>query len=208
MPSASNVSVPNIQVQLIRAADLTPLAWKNGGGVTRQIAVYPDGATLDDFAWRISAAVVERAGPFSIFKGIDRFIVVTYGTSMILHGPEEPGSIMLRQGEVFAFEGEQAWVAELPDGPINDFNLMVRRGEGVGDLVVRKGGQRLDLDEGTAVLYCVRGAYGVHIRDGVARRLGPGDSLRVVVSAGCSEWLQVDDLSPDSMLIDARIRPA
>ena len=32
--------------------------WKNGGGTTREVAVSPEGAGLDDFAWRISLAAL------------------------------------------------------------------------------------------------------------------------------------------------------
>lgn len=127
---------------------------------------------------------------------------------MTLHGVEESGLVPLQQGEVFAFAGEQAWVAELPDGPINDFNLMVRRGQGRGDLAVRTGTHQFDLGEGSTVLHCVSGAYDVIGHDDSIWRLGPGDSLRVAVSAGCSAPVEVVGQSPESVLVDARIRPA
>ncbi|MEC4600651.1 HutD family protein, partial [Burkholderia vietnamiensis] len=54
-------------VATIRGAALVASPWKNGGGVTREIAAYPPGAALDAFAWRVSVADVGAGGPFSRF---------------------------------------------------------------------------------------------------------------------------------------------
>ncbi|EGD04024.1 hypothetical protein B1M_13530, partial [Burkholderia sp. TJI49] len=59
-----------VTAALTRAADLVASPWKNGGGVTREIAAFPPGAALDAFAWRVSVADVGAAGPFSRFDGI------------------------------------------------------------------------------------------------------------------------------------------
>jgi environmental stress-induced protein Ves len=47
------------------------MPWKNGGGETTEIAVFPDGAGLSDFDWRVSMARVDGDGPFSSFPGIE-----------------------------------------------------------------------------------------------------------------------------------------
>ncbi len=46
--------------------------------------MYPAGAALDEFLWRVSIADVERDGPFSRFPGIDRTIVLLEGAGMRL----------------------------------------------------------------------------------------------------------------------------
>jgi environmental stress-induced protein Ves len=48
-------------------------------GTTREIAVFPPGAGMDDFIWRLSMATVEQAGPFSAFPGIERVLAVLNG---------------------------------------------------------------------------------------------------------------------------------
>ena len=48
------------------------MPWKNGLGVTAQIAIHPPGATLADFTWRISSAEVRGSNPFSNFAGTPR----------------------------------------------------------------------------------------------------------------------------------------
>jgi hypothetical protein len=55
---------------------------------TTEIAVYPAGATLDAFLWRVSIADVERDGPFSRFPGIDRTIVLLEGAECLALRPE------------------------------------------------------------------------------------------------------------------------
>ncbi|WP_344323995.1 HutD family protein, partial [Kitasatospora putterlickiae] len=52
-------------VRFLRAAERPATAWRNGGGVTREVAGHPVGSGLDDFRWRVSLADVASAGPFS-----------------------------------------------------------------------------------------------------------------------------------------------
>lgn len=48
------------------------------------VAVHPRNAGTDDFDWRISVAYVARAGPFSVFPGVDRIITLIDGPGMVL----------------------------------------------------------------------------------------------------------------------------
>ena len=202
---------PEPDFRLIRASDITPVPWKNGGGTTRQIAIFPEDASLDTFVWRVSAADVGQAGPFSLFPGIDRFIVVTHGESMVLADAADQSRRGLRRGEPFAFAGEAVLSAELPTGPIRDFNLMVRRGQGwAGELDVRRAAQRLVLWGGSAVLHCVEGAFTVLPESGPASgyRLVAGDSLQASLLADCRVAVDIVPEQDGAMLIDARIREA
>ena len=45
-------------MRLLRAATHRRMPWKNGAGVTTEIAVFPESAGLDDFEWRLSMATV------------------------------------------------------------------------------------------------------------------------------------------------------
>ena len=56
-----------------RWADAVERPWRNGGGVTRELASSPEG--VDDFDWRVSIAEVTASGDFSRFPGVDRTIV-------------------------------------------------------------------------------------------------------------------------------------
>lgn len=103
------------------------MPWKNGGGVTREIAVHPPGAAMDDFAWRISLADVAADGPFSAFPGVDRILTVIEGGGLLL---DLAGKVVRLDGDAppLAFAGETPVSATLGEGPIRDLNLMVRRG--------------------------------------------------------------------------------
>ncbi len=211
MHTHPTVASPEIGFRLIRASDITPVPWKNGGGTTRQIAIFPEEANLDTFVWRVSAAAVGQAGPFSIFPGIDRHIVVTGGESMVLVDAADQSRHGLRRGEPFAFAGEAVLSSELPAGPIQDFNLMVRRGRGLaGELAVRCAAQRLALCAGSAVLHCVEGVFTVLPESGPASgyRLAAGDSLLATLPSGCRAAVDIVPEQDGAMLVDARIRKA
>ena len=107
-------------------ADYRRRPWKNGGGETLELAIFPHGADLDDFAWRISMATIDRDGPFSRFEGIDRAIMVQRGAGMALNFG---GSVStLRAGDApYHFDGGRSTACRLLAGPVTDFNIMSRR---------------------------------------------------------------------------------
>jgi uncharacterized protein len=102
--------------------------WKNGAGLTREIAVWPPGSGVDDFDWRLSVAELERAAPFSTFEGVDRCILVLDGAGMQLLDDKGAPVMTLQPLEPWSFEGERLLQASLPQGPCRDFNVMTRRG--------------------------------------------------------------------------------
>ena len=114
-------------MKIIRAADFRRMPWKNGGGETIEVAVSPAGAPLGSFDWRLSMARVAADGPFSVFPGVDRTLVVLTGGGIILTIGGQ-GSWQLRpESEPFSFPGDAAVDAKLIAGPIDDLNLMTRR---------------------------------------------------------------------------------
>ncbi|WP_343313861.1 HutD family protein [Brucella sp. BE17] len=101
--------------------------WKNGAGVTRELALHEDEALHSDFLWRISIATVDRDGPFSTFSSIDRTIAVLRGEGMILESPSQRVT-MSSGGAPFCFDGETPIVAIIINGETTDLNAMTRRG--------------------------------------------------------------------------------
>jgi environmental stress-induced protein Ves len=165
---------------LVRGADLVASPWKNGGGVTREVAAFPVGAALDAFVWRVSVADVAQAGPFSRFAGIDRTLVLLFGAGMLL---DEAGGIThaLREPlDLARFAGETAIDARLVDGATRDFNLMVRRGAATGDVEVWRDATRAQLDADVVLLFCAHGELQVATGDGAhAITLTTNDTLRI-----------------------------
>ncbi|WP_223217566.1 HutD/Ves family protein [Paraburkholderia phenoliruptrix] len=177
-------------VTLIRAAQLVASPWKNGGGVTREVAAHPADAGLDTFVWRVSVADVARAGPFSRFAGIDRTLVLLAGAGMLLDEVQSDAAAtthaLTQPLDVARFAGEARIDARLVDGATRDFNLMVRRGFAQGELEVWHGTQqqvqqnaqheaqqqsqqpRRTLSADVALLYCASGAPTIALGDAAA----------------------------------------
>jgi uncharacterized protein len=115
-------------MRILRAADRMAAPWKNGGGVTREVAIWPPGASLTAFDWRISIADVEMGGPFSSFPGVDRVLTVIGGRGLVLAVAGAAQPELDENSRPLAFSGDAPCEAVLRDGPIRDLNLMVRRG--------------------------------------------------------------------------------
>jgi environmental stress-induced protein Ves len=156
-------SAAHSPLRIVRASTLAGAPWKNGGGVTREIAVYPEGASLDTFIWRVSVADVEESGPFSRFPGIDRTLVLLGGAGMRLIEADGETHLLAQTLSVARFDGEAPVRAQLVDGATRDFNLMVRRGRADATLQVwREPGTHL-LDADVALVFCARGLLDVRV---------------------------------------------
>ena len=114
-------------MKIISAQDYRCMPWKNGGGVTAEIAISPAGATLGDFDWRISSARVSTAGEFSCFPGIDRSLVVLEGGDLTLHLPDNQSRQLTPASAPYAFDGAMPISATLSSAAITDLNVMTRR---------------------------------------------------------------------------------
>jgi environmental stress-induced protein Ves len=120
-------------MQIIRFADLKPQPWRNGGGVTRELASHraaasSGGPSSDDGAWdwRVSIADVTRAGEYSAFPGMERVLTVVEGELLLLavDGTEHP----LEKYRPFRFPGGVASSSALPTGDIRNLNVIAREG--------------------------------------------------------------------------------
>lgn len=114
-------------IEVLRAADRVAMPWKNGGGVTREVAIFPPDAGMDDFLWRLSMAEVTASGPFSAFTGIDRVLAVLDGT-LHLTGDSIGDIFITAQSAPCAFPGDAAIDGQPIGGPVLDLNAMARRG--------------------------------------------------------------------------------
>lgn len=114
---------------VLRAAQHVAMPWKNGGGETREIAVHPPGASLDDFGWRISMASVRGDGPFSLFPGVERTLCILEGEGMELVIGNAPPVILTTASAPLPFACDIPCAARLIGGPVLDLNVMTRRGQ-------------------------------------------------------------------------------
>mgnify|MGYP000241052704 CR=1 FL=1 len=115
-------------MKILRAANHKRMPWKNGGGETIEIAVFPQSAGLGDFDWRVSMATVAMDGPFSIFEQIDRTLTILTGAGMALEIDGQPPVHLEPSSAPLAFAADVPVNATLVNGPITDLNVMTRRG--------------------------------------------------------------------------------
>ncbi len=162
-----------------RASDYKVMTWKNGGGSTTEVEIWPAGAALDGFDWRLSMARIEADGPFSSFPGIDRTLTLLDGARVAL-AVEGQEITLTADRPTLRFAGEDRVTAAVPDGPIVDFNVMTRRGR------CRHAFQRFDITErhgitrgsGTMILFLAQGpALTCRAQTGVEAHLGARDCL-------------------------------
>lgn len=100
--------------------------WKNGGGSTMEIAIFPPEAGLMAFDWRISLATITADGPFSSFPGIDRSLMLVDGDSVQLTLDGARKVVLNAAQPMLWFPGEAAVHAQVK-GATTDFNVMTRR---------------------------------------------------------------------------------
>lgn len=162
--------------EVLRAADRAAVPWKNGGGVTREVAVSPPGSQLSDFDWRLSIAEVGVAGPFSLFPGIDRRMVVLAGRlSLVIDG--QPPITVLPDSPAVAFPGDVPAFAAPLGGTVTDLNVMTRRGLCSATLTRRTAGESVVLERrGATTLLLVLAEFSVQ-NGSHALELAPLDAL-------------------------------
>jgi uncharacterized protein len=109
--------------QVVRLEDVAATPWRNGGGMTRELAVWPQAA---DWTWRMSVAEVGQSGPFSSFDGVDRWFAVLAGGGVQLMVDKQSQHLTAADAPFF-FDGAASTDCQLTNGATQDFNLMVQR---------------------------------------------------------------------------------
>lgn len=122
------------QSRVIAANEYRRERWKNGTGWTREIVRTPE---TGDWDWRLSIAEIEQDGPFSVFPGIDRELVLIRGNGLRLCFSDGEVHELQPPHARLRFAGEREVRSELLEGPTHDFNLMWRRDAMVAELLHR-----------------------------------------------------------------------
>ena len=130
-------------LQRFAITELPRTAWKNGGGSTREIVCSPQRSGLDSFDWRISIATIAQSGPFSVFAGVDRNIMLLQGDGVRLHGASGIYHRLDTAALPFAFPGDVALECTLLGPASTDFNVMTRRGRAQAKVQVHQQRARL-----------------------------------------------------------------
>jgi environmental stress-induced protein Ves len=181
-----------VGLQFFDRSVLVPMPWKNGGGVTREIACCPPGAGMEDFEWRVSIATIAADGPFSLFNGIDRVIMLLQGAGMRLHSRDARIDHALDKPLMpFAFPGEASLDCTLLSGESQDFNVMTRREKLRAGVRILRGPQQIDRCP-HGLLLAAQGAWEVE----TSRDAGGGEpASRKIIAADAGMWWSDEMLS-------------
>ena len=110
----------------IRITRLDPITyrrtpWKNGGGVTIDIAeAYREGVApgaWEGMVWRFGRTAIVTPGPFSDLSGYDRVQTVVEGQGLVLVAPDHEIDLR-RPFAPMRFSGETPIVSRLEAGPV------------------------------------------------------------------------------------------
>ncbi len=145
-------------------ADYRDMPWKNGGGVTRELLKLPHPTDSSRFLVRLSIATVSASGPFSVFPGVDRTLMILEGAGVALTVDGTREVVLDQRLRPFEFPGEAQIQCRLLGGPVRDFNLMVDRALAHGSLEVvplAAGQTRTLSGTGTVLLHVLEGRASV-----------------------------------------------
>lgn len=164
-------------------ADYVEFPWKNGRGVTTDIAAaYKDGAKTRDWTemlWRFGRTPILENGPYSDLTGLERLQVLVAGNGFTIH--TQDGAVHRDLSRPFApvrFDGATPLTGRLIDGPVESVNFLYRRDRFSGDLKAPEPGTKLALAAGTHLIYAPAGEATVEL-DGTAHALADRHALRI-----------------------------
>ncbi|UWQ79402.1 HutD family protein [Leisingera sp. S132] len=158
----------------ISALTAQPVPWKNGGGVTRELASQDEGGRM---VWRLSLADITRNGPFSAFPGLARIHCIVEGAGHTL--ANETVQMEAWPLDPLCFDGGAALDCQLRDGPCKAFNVIYDPARVKADPDILAGGPVPEA-EGLRVLFVVSGSLEVPGTD----RFGPGEGMVTKRAAG------------------------
>lgn len=159
-------------IKLIKLEDIPETPWKNNLGKTRQIAIFPRGATVinNDFLWRLSSAAVNGRAPFSQFPESDRLLVVWKGDGLLLNNQK------LLPNSPLHFSGSAEIDCDLINNPVIDLGLIYKRDKisASMDILAVDKKMRVELDSGIHFFFLADGECLVN-----NMKLASGDLIEV-----------------------------
>jgi uncharacterized protein len=173
MPHHATRGGGRVTISLIRWDDHQLVPWKNGLGMTREVANghRPDGSML----WRVSLATVDRDGPFSDFTGYKRVIMMLEGEGMRLDFGSHGTAWLERPFVPVVFDGAWLTSATLMDGPTRDLNVVTAQQDAASEVEVLPVAKALDIEgRGLTLVHVLRGSIAA-----AADTLDTGDTLRL-----------------------------
>lgn len=163
--------------RVLRAAERPVTPWRNGGGVTHEVAVLPAVAGTDGFDWRVSIAEVAAPGPFSCFDGVDRILTLIEGELRLDFASARRPVTLTRRSAPCAFPGDLLTFGTPSGGIARDLNVMVRRGRWAAAVSRLRPAGSVRVDRGGDVILLLFGGEGVISHGGAQLAMRPLDAF-------------------------------
>jgi environmental stress-induced protein Ves len=139
-----------LAVSLLDPALYRRVPWKNGGGVSVDVAWGPAES------WRFGRTPIVAPGPFSDYSGSERWQVLVAGRGLVLQTPD--GEIDVRQPfRPVSFAGETKITSRLEAGPVEVVNLIGDRSRVQLGLSVLRAGDSQAVNRRRTIVYCAAG---------------------------------------------------
>lgn len=171
------------------------MPWKNGRGMTLELATDAPASDPAAWTWRLSIADVPERGPFSQFPAIDRWIACLAGEGLRLHRGARVDDVP-RNGVGLAFPGEDEIEGEPIGVGVRDVNLMLQRERHRGRLRVERGADGTARGE-AIVIHAFTAPLAIELGRS-SLRLETGSTL---VAGGSVRW----SADPDAVAVVAEI---
>ena len=191
-------------VKLLRHNFYDHKPWNNGGGMTRDVWLWPEATSQDGFDIRLSLASIDADGPFSAFPEIDRTITLVEGNPFVLvfDGTRQHKMEFLQP---ISFDSAQTPSSRLDRGSASAFNVMTRRACWSHEVSIVRGGGRLDVPlpkDAIAVCHAVQGNWQVGAGEAVTADI----SDSVIVQREGSMQLETDRTASAVMAVFQPVR--
>lgn len=129
-------------MRIVRAAAMPEGRWRNGLGVSWDIAAEPVGG--DDFGWRFAIARIDGDVPFSHYARVDRVFTLIGGRGLMLTigglGKIDVSELLVP----VRFPGDAETFCEVKEGPCRALNLFLARGRWAAEVAVVPGETKMD----------------------------------------------------------------
>jgi uncharacterized protein len=149
--------------------------WRNGKGISWEIATDPQGSGDTGFQWRMAIAQIDECVAFSDYPNVDRIFTLLEGQGLDLILENRDRLHVAKRFVPHAFPGDVETKCSLHSGTCRALNVFFDRGRLKATAVVSEIiGPRMILAENAMMLFALRGTF---LLDGSAR-MNCGDALR------------------------------
>ncbi len=145
-------------MRIIHSSEFVEGRWRNGMGVSWDIAASSEGA--EDFGWRFAIARIDADVPFSHYAGVDRIFTLIAGQGLDLAFEGRPALAVDKLFVPHFYSCDVPTYCRLRNGPARALNLFYRRGQWRADVDIISSNARI-AHPGPILLFALEGNPGV-----------------------------------------------